>query len=660
MTASDAKGPAPIPSNPSAEARALRAFFDTTEIMHGVIELGDDDARVVVVNKAAATFLDRPVVELSDRTFSSLGVPAYVTEAVRAHCTTGTGPRTRRFDVSVDLPDLGVRELRCAARFIGPGTGGPQFALNVEDVTESTTAVHALRRTEQSLAALVKNLAGAAYRCRNDERWTVEFISDACLAITGYRPDEIVGNRVTSLGALIHPDDAPAVWRSCQASLADRRDFSNEYRIVHRDGTIRWVLDRAQGIYSDSGQLDHIEGLLLDITQQRLETDEIRQLNEQLLHTQRVASVGKLAGGIAHDFNNLLAVVLGHADLLGAEIGPASPLYEHIAEIRSAADRSVHLTRQLLGFARRQPISPQVVDLNKAVGAALRMLRQLIGESIEVAWAPGDDVWPVNIDPTQLDQVLTNLCVNSRDAMADGGVLAIATRNAVLDEDFVRRHPGAVAGDYVQLQLADTGVGMDEHTLVHVFDPFFTTKEVGSGTGLGMATVYGIMKQNHGYIAIESAPGAGTTVDLYFPRHRETAEIAVEVVVGEDSPRGTESILLVEDDVALLRTARLVLESLGYSVVATHSPVEAAIIATTATQAPNLLVTDVIMPAMNGRVLANHLQTEIPSLRVLFMSGYAGVTGGSLGSRRGTAFLAKPFTAAQFATKVREVLDAPV
>lgn len=643
-----------------ASDRALRAFFDSTDVMQGVIEVTDDNIVSVIVNAAVADFFDRPAAGLSGHTFSELGVPAADIRAIRERCLAIDRAREDvRFQYDVEMPVLGRRNLRVTLRAIGSGTYGRQFVCNAEDETESTTAVHQLKRSEQSFATLVKNLAGAVYRCRNDPQWTLEFVSDGCLAITGYRPDELIGNRIASLGSLIHQDDAPGVWERCKQSLAERRECSNEYRLVHGDGSVRWVWDRAQGVYDDSGVLQHIEGLLIDITERRQESDERRQLSEQLLHAQRVDSIGRLAGGVAHDFNNLLAVMLSHTELMSLDLEPAHPLQENIAEIRSAAERSAHLTRQLLGFARRQPIAPRVLDVNAALSASSNMLRRLLGGQVDVRWLPSADAWPVHIDPTQLDQILTNLCVNARDAMSGAGTLTIATSNAPLDAKFAATHPGARAGDYVELLVADNGSGMDAHTLAHIFDPFFTTKPAGKGTGLGMATVYGIVKQNGGYIDVSSALGRGTTIRVSIPRHVDPREVTAEFDVDSGAPRGDETILLVDDDPALLRMCARVLETLGYSVLAAHSPADAATLAAADSGHIHLLVTDIVMPGMDGRVLAEHLRAARPRLSVLFMSGYPdGATErGTLPA--GASFLPKPFTAGQLAAIVRTTLDTP-
>jgi PAS domain S-box-containing protein len=641
-----------------AQHRALLAFFDSTDVMHAVVEVGADDLTCVVINKAGAGFVGMHPSAIAGHRLGAMGFPPALAAVLRDRAAESerTGGAVR-FEHAVALGDLGARHLRVTLRPLGPGSSGPQFVVNAEDVTETTTAAHALRRTERSYATLIRNLAGAVYRRRDDAAWTTEFVSDGCLAITGYRPDELVGNRIASLGALIHPDDAARVREGFRLSLAERRECSSEYRIVRRDRTVRWVWDRAQGVFGDDGRLEAVEGLLMDITDRREEAEARRQLNEQLLHAQRLASVGRLAGGVAHDFNNLLAVVLGHADLMAANLDPSHPFAESIAEIRNAANRSIHLSRQLLGFARRQPMAPKVLDLNAALSAALNMLRRLIGESVDIVWLPSAELWPVQMDPTQLDQIVTNLALNSRDAMPEGGTLTIATRNAVLDAAFVAAHRGAVAGEYAAFEVNDSGSGMDAYTLSQIFEPFFTTKAPGLGTGLGMATVYGIVKQNNGYIDIVSAPGAGTRTTVYIPRMIHAPEQPEDVAIGDDVPRGTETILLVEDDKALLRTGQMLLRSLGYTVTGTHSPLDAAVLAA-ANPGIDLLITDVVMPHMNGHLLAEHLRRAMPRLAVLFISGYAAIDAKALTAGPGTGFLAKPFSTSQIAAKVRAVLDS--
>ena len=637
--------------------RMLRAFFESPGTIRAIAELVGDDVRMVVVNDVAATFVGKPVEQINGRGARETGLQPATVSLWLAKCREAerTGQAVL-FLHRLERAGTQTRFLRSVITPAGDGPDGPRFAYSAEDVTAVTLAEEALRRSEESYATLVQNLSGAVYRCHNDAAWTVDFISDGCLAITGYTPDELTGGRTAPLGSLMHPDDSAEVWTRCQASLAAHTACSNEYRMIHRDGSIRWVWDRAQGIYAAGGELLHIEGLLLDITDRRLETQERQLLREQLFHAQRVDSIGRLAGGVAHDFNNLLAVVLGHADLLGQQIPADDPLAEHVAEIRAAGERSMHLTRQLLGFARRQPIAPRVIDLNEAVSAALNLLRRLIGEGVAVQWKPGSSTWPVHIDPTQIDQVLTNLCVNSRDAMDGTGHVTIATRNRTLDDAFVVAHEGSRAGEYAELLVQDTGTGMDEEILAHIFDPFFTTKAPGKGTGLGLATVYGIVKQNGGYVDVETTPGTGTSIRVLFPRHAEAPESDAEVASADASARGTETILLVEDEPSLLRLGHRVLGRLGYTVLTAATPHEAIQQAMMNMSTLHLLVTDIVMPGMNGRQLANLLQSQNPRLPVLFMSGYSDAAFEGNVVAPGVHFIAKPFTAQQFAAKVRAAL----
>lgn len=658
MTGVDAPDPdAGTPGHSSAEHLALRAFFEGPEAWRGVLEVFDNDARILVTNGAAASFAGVPASELAGRGIRALVTDGVVVDRFVQRCRDAAASGGERFEEVVEWANGETRTLRVTVRPLDPGSRGALVAVTAEDITESTSESHRLRRSARSFHLLVKNLAGAVYQRRPDATWTLEFISDGSYAVCGYRPADLVGDTaVVQMANLIHPQDVAAVVEQAERAFAARQEFTAEYRILHSDGTEHWVWDRAQGVYDDDGVLLGVEGILTDITERRREADERAQLLQQLLHAQRVDSVGRLAGGVAHDFNNLLAVVLGHADLIRTELPPDSPLIEYLDEIRSAADRSVHLTRQLLGYARRQPTSPREVNLNEAIPSAINMLRRLIGERIEVAWRPGAVVWPVMIDPTQVDQVLTNLCLNSRDAIHGTGRITIATRNVRLDDAFVSTHRGARVGEFVELLVADTGCGMDNHVLAHLFDPFFTTKEPGKGTGLGMATVYGIVKQNRGYVGVETAVGSGTAIRIYFERYRAPVDRPPAVEPVAPMPRGSETVLLVEDEPALLKIGTRILEGVGYRVLAAGSPTDAAALAAVHGKSIDLLVTDVIMPTMNGRDLADHLRADFPQLEVLFMSGYAD-TAFDGAEPDAVHYIAKPFTAGAFASKVRAVLD---
>ncbi len=392
----------------------------------------------------------------------------------------------------------------------------------------------------------------------------------------------------------------------------------------------------------------------------RKQLEETRtKLQNQLTQAQKMESVGRLAGGVAHDFNNMLGVIIGTAEMALGQVGAGEPLHEDLTEIHKAAERSADLTRQLLAFARKQAIVPKVLNLNETVEDMFKILQRLVGEDVDVIWQPDREIWPVKLDPSQLDQILANLCVNARDAISGVGKLTIATHNQIFDDDACAVHAECAPGEYVLLAVSDDGCGMDKETAEHLFEPFFTTKEAGAGTGLGLATVYGIVKQNNGFISLISAPGQGSTFKLYLPRYRHEAgglsrmEDADERVV-----RGHETVLLVEDEPALLKLSKRMLERRGYTVLAADSHGEALHLANAHAGQFRLLITDVVMPGMNGRELADKLLTFNPNLKCLFMSGYtANVIANHGMVKEGINFIQKPFTVAGLTAKVRELLD---
>ncbi|MCB2181572.1 MAG: response regulator [Desulfobulbaceae bacterium] len=403
-------------------------------------------------------------------------------------------------------------------------------------------------------------------------------------------------------------------------------------------------------VFSPSGQVTAAIEMVEDIT-------EKLSLESQLRQAQKMESVGRLAGGVAHDFNNMLGVIIGHTELALDQIKPTQPLFASMQEIQKAAIRSVDLTRQLLAFARKQTIAPRVLDLNETVEGMLKMLRRMIGEDIDLVWQADSNLWPIKMDPSQIDQILANLCVNARDAIDGVGKVTIETHTITFDETSAANHSGFMPGDFIMLAVSDDGQGMDKDTLDKIFEPFFTTKDIGKGTGLGLATVYGVVKQNNGFINVYSEPGQGSTFKIYLPRHAGEGEgMRKESPVAPDS-RGHETILLVEDEVAILEITRRILDKLGYRVLAATTPAEAIRLAKEYAGEINLLITDVVMPEMNGRDLAKKLISLYPELRILFMSGYTSnviAHHGILGD--GINFIEKPFSKQDLATKIREVL----
>jgi signal transduction histidine kinase/ActR/RegA family two-component response regulator len=401
-----------------------------------------------------------------------------------------------------------------------------------------------------------------------------------------------------------------------------------------------------------------LQAIVRDITERKRAEEEREKLQAQLYQSQKMESVGRLAGGVAHDFNNMLAAILGYTEMALLECTPSETLHTYLKVIEQSALRSADLVRQLLAFARKQTVAPRVLDLNDTVAGLLKMLRRLMGEDIDFAWLPGAGLWPVKIDPSQIDQLLANLCVNARDAISGVGKITIETGNAVFDEGYCAVHPGFLPGDYAMLAVSDNGCGMSKEVKDHLFEPFFTTKEAGKGTGLGLATVYGIVRQNGGVINVYSEPGKGSIFKIYLPRFAgEAMEPAAASTT--DMPRGRgETLLLVEDEALILNMSRDMLEALGYRVLTAGTPGEAVRRVKDHAGEIQMLLTDVIMPEMNGLDLARLLGKIIPGLKCLFSSAYtANVIAHQGILDEGVHFLQKPFSMKDLATKVREALE---
>jgi PAS domain S-box-containing protein len=403
--------------------------------------------------------------------------------------------------------------------------------------------------------------------------------------------------------------------------------------------------------------------VLSDITERKRAEEERERLQEHLRQAQKMESVGRLAGGVAHEFNNMLSVITGNAELGMGNLAQDDPLQETLREILTAASRSSEITRQLLSFARKQIISPQELVLNQTVEGMLKVLRRLLGMDVDLVWMPGDQLWPVKMDPTQLVQILTNLCLNARDAVSEGGRITVMTKNVTVSRADCSHQLGLEPGDFVLLTVSDNGCGMDRETLSNLFEPFFTTKEMDKGTGLGLATVHGIVKQNKGFIQVDSEPGEGSTFKIYLPRYRTST--APAGTTGEPSTckaQRTQTILVVDDEPAVLKMIHIMLEHLGYSVLTAEAPREAFRVAKSFSGTIDLILTDVIMPEMNGGEMAKQLQSLYPHLQCLFMSGYSTrviTDEGMLGPD--VYFIQKPFAMKDLAHKIGQVLgnDAP-
>jgi PAS domain S-box-containing protein len=469
--------------------------------------------------------------------------------------------------------------------------------------------------------------------------------------IFGLREDEF-GGTVEEFFARVHPDDLEAVRGASQAAVADGRPYAVEHRIVRPDGTVRWVHERADVLRDAQGRPTRMIGIVQDITDRRTAEEALRASEAQLRQSQKMEAVGRLAGGVAHDFNNLLTVITGRTQLLLARIGADAARRRELELIEQTAERAGSLTKQLLAFSRKQVLQPTLLDLSAVIGALGSLLRRLIGEDIELTLRPAPDLPPVHADRAQLEQVLMNLAVNARDAMPRGGRLTITTGTLTGG----RAGDPVPAGDWVTLAVSDTGHGIDPASQALVFEPFFTTKEPGKGTGLGLSIVYGIVEQSGGRIALESAPGHGTTFTLYLPGAPERVEGAA-VRAATAPPRGHETVLLVEDEPEVRRLTREILEMNGYAVLEAGDGAAALRAAREHPGPIDLLLTDVVMPGLRGQEVAQALVATGRRPRVLYISGYPDL-GGADSAIGDHLLLPKPFSPVELARKVREVLDA--
>jgi two-component system, cell cycle sensor histidine kinase and response regulator CckA len=520
------------------------------------------------------------------------------------------------------------------------------------DLTDRVQAEAALRESEATFRNIVQAspMGIHLYRLDDDDR----------LIFVGANPaaDRLLGVDNSRYNGMICEDAFPAL-RETDIPERYRRaarfgeTWQTEY-IRYADGSIAGAFE----VHAFQMAPGKAAVLFHEISARKRAEEEREKLQVQLIQAQKMESVGRLAGGVAHDFNNMLSVIIGHCELALRGLESGHPLYAGLQNIRMAAERSADLTRQLLAFARKQTVAPKVLDINTTVAGMLEMLRRLIGEDIDLVWQPGSSPGQVHIDPSQLDQILVNLFVNARDAIGDTGKVTIETDVVTIDERYRADHVEAVPGTYVLLAVSDDGCGMDAATLSHLFEPFFTTKEMGKGTGLGLATVYGIVKQNKGFINVYSEPGQGTTFKIYLPCHDAGPVSSVEEAAGQ-AATGSETILLVEDEPMILEMATAMLERLGYTVLAASDPAQAIRLAGEHDGAIQLLMTDVVMPEMNGRLLANQLRPLLPGLRCLFMSGYtANVIAHHGVLDEGVHFIQKPFTLQALAAKIREALAA--
>ena len=564
--------------------------------------------------------------------------------------------------IRISLQGDVIHYLECSGIIQGTNdSGGRRVVGVIRDVTESKKATLALQLSEERYRQITK--------CVPDVIWTMDlfgrftYVNSAVERTHGWTVEEFLRlsfrdvaapQQVVKNEAMIEEEIKRATQPGYDRSIV--HIFQSEE--LRKDGSTFWAEISGTFLWNESGEPIGLIGITRDISERKKVEDEKEKLQEQLVQSQKMESIGKLAGGVAHDFNNMLTAIQGNADLALMQLPPESPIANRFQAIRDLVKRSADLTGKLLAFARKQPIEPRVLDINLTIESMLAMVKRLIGENIKMIWKPSDNLWLVKADPSQIDQIFVNLCVNARDAINGEGKIVVETQNCTIDSVYCTTHAGLQIGDYVHLSVSDDGCGMDKELVSHIFEPFFTTKGLGKGTGLGLATVYGSVKQNKGFINVYSEPGEGSRFSIYLPKYNVDEEGDQNIIMPAISTGGSETILLVEDESAILETTTAVLEQLGYTVLAQINPLDALKLANESPMKIDLLLTDVIMPEMNGRVLAEKLLNKYPKLKCLFMSGYTDdIVAPQDILEQGFNFIQKPFTHTLMAEKIRQVLD---
>ena len=556
---------------------------------------------------------------------------------------TGIG---RTLEYRIRHKDGSWRVLESTASVIRTPRGEPQKLVIVNrDITERKEAAESLRQSESGFRSMVEDAPYGIFRCHSNGK--LLSANPAFQRMLRYdHPDELLQTNLVE-----DVFDSPSEFQKLKNLVDDGKEFKDvAVELRRKDGNKITVRCRGRSVTDPEG-LPSFDVFAEDVTEKRI-------LERQLQMAAKMEAVGRLSGGVAHDFNNLLGVIIGYSQLFKRKLDPQSPLREHAEEIEKAGQRAAALTRQLLAFSRQQVLTPAVLNLNDLVAEMLKMLPRLIGEDIAVSTSLAADLGRVKADHGQIEQVIMNLAVNARDAMPSGGQLRIETANRELDQGYVRHHPGARSGQYVMLSVVDSGTGIDAETLAHIFEPFFTTKELGKGTGLGLATVYGVVKQSEGYVWVDSELGKGASFQIFLPRVEEeqTAQVPMKTLEGQGAG-ASETILLVEDSEPLRKLTRSFLESHGFDVLVAQNGEEAIDVEARTSKKIHLLLTDVVMPGINGRVLAERLHLKQHEMKVLYISGYTDsfiAIHGVL--ERGMTLLNKPYTEDELVQKVRETL----
>jgi len=564
-----------------------------------------------------------------------------------------TGRPKRILDHEIIRKDGSRRMIDMSVSLMRSPSGEPSGFWGMgRDVTDRIEAEQALKKSEERYRTILDTMEEGYFE--DDLKGTLTFVNDAACRLMGYDRDELIGMNYRNYSS---PETARQMYEVYHRIFeSGNPEFMMDYEIIRKDGSVRTHQANAALLRDQAGRPKGFRVLARDITERKRAEDEKAKLEAQLLQAQKMESVGRLAGGVAHDFNNMLSVILGYTELIKLRLEPDNPLLHDLMEIERAAGRSKDITAQLLAFSRKQIISPRPMNLNDLISSTQKTLARLIGEDIDLRFYPGEGLWSIRFDLSQMEQILVNLAVNARDAMPHGGKLTIETANILMNEDYCRVHLGSTPGPYVLLAVSDNGSGMDKETLQNVFEPFFTTKEIGKGTGLGLATVYGIIQQNNGFINVYSEQGQGTTFKIYLPRSMDGVEVSEEILQ-QPVASGSGKVLLVEDDDLMRKMTTDMLETIGYSVLAVGSPLEALSICEKKDARLDLVITDVVMPGMSGRELRDKLGIIRPDIKVLFMSGYTSnviVHHGVL--EEGVHFIQKPFSLNDFARKIQEAM----
>ena len=521
-----------------------------------------------------------------------------------------------------------------------------------QDVTEQVLAGQKMLASEERFRLLVESAPDAIF-VQTNRRFA--YLNSAAVTLFGAdSAEQLIGKPVLER---FHPDHRAAVTERIRQLNKEKMPVPSRHEVCLKMDGIPVDIEASAIAMNYEGH----DGSLVfarDISDRIKADKDQKELQNQLHQAQKMESVGRLAGGVAHDYNNFLSVIIGYTELSMISLDREDAIYRNLQEVLNAANRSKAITRQLLAFARKEEISPEVLELNTTVESMLKMIRRLIGEDIELAWLPGARLWPIEMDPSQIDQILANLCINARDAIENTGRIVIETGKASVDEAYCSQHPYCELGEFVTLSVSDDGSGMDKESLEYIFEPFYTTKGMDKGTGLGLSTVYGIVKQNNGFINVYSEPGEGTQFKVHLPRYKgEVGETIEEVPIDVQAGKG-ERILVVEDEPSILKLTKKLLQRYGYDVMIASTPAKALEAAREVDEEIDLLITDVIMPEMNGRELVEQLKTIFPNLKYLYMSGYtADVIAKSGVLERSVNFIQKPFSSKDLAAKVREVIE---